>query len=407
MANLYKPKYKQVKTKTGEVTVRKAKKWYARYRDETGTMRREALARDKRVAQGMLEKILKRIEQAKAGMIDPLEEQAFRPFAEHLDDYRKHMKQKDDSPRHIRDTCVKIKKIAKAAKWRRVADILATDVQAYLAELADKGLSIQTRNHYMTAMKTFTRWLYRNRRLRDGPLLHLSLSNTAVDRRHDRRPLSQDEFTLLLEAAEAGPPIQNIPGVDRAMMYILSAFTGLRKGEIGSLTVRSFNLKAKPATVTVSAAYSKRRREDRQVLHPMLAERLRAWLKLRQAGDGEILFPVDKRTCGIDRRTGKMMREDLKAARRKWIAEAEDNPKEQRRRKKCDFLKYIDSQGRYADFHSNRHTFITNLSLAGVSPRDAQELARHSDVRLTMNLYTHVNMQDKARAIEKLAAVGG
>ncbi len=161
------------------------------------------------------------------------------------------------------------------------------------------------------------------------------------------------------------------------------------------------------ATVTVGAAYSKRRREDTQVLHPMGAERLRGWLKVRQASDGEILFPVDKRTCGVDRRTAKMMREDLKAARRKWIAEAEGNPKEQRRRRKCDFLKYRDSQNRFADFHSNRHTFITNLSLVGVSPRDAQELARHSDVRLTMSVYTHVNMQDKARAIEKLAAVGG
>jgi hypothetical protein len=46
----------------------------------------------------------------------------------------------------------------------------------------------------------------------------------------------------------------------------------------------------------VGATYSKRRREDTQVLHPVVAERLRAWLKLRQAGDGEILFPVDKRT---------------------------------------------------------------------------------------------------------------
>jgi hypothetical protein len=58
---------------------------------------------------------------------------------------------------------------------------------------------------------------------------------------------------------------------------------------------------------------------------PDVVERLRGWLKLRQAGDGEILFPVDKRTCGIDRRTGKMMREDLKAARRKWIAEGNTN----------------------------------------------------------------------------------
>ena len=61
----------------------------------------------------------------------------------------------------------------------------------------------------------------------------------------------------------------------------------------------------------------------------------------------------------------------------------------------------------YADFHSNRHTFITNLSLVGVSPRDAQELARHSNIRLTMGVYSHLGLQDKARAIGKLAAVGG
>jgi len=170
MANLYKPTYKQVNTKTGEGTVRKGKKWYARYRDETGTMRREALASDKRVAQAMLDKILRRVEQAKAGIVDPLEEQSYRPFAEHLGDYKKHMKQKDDSPRHIRDTCVKIKKMAKAAKWRRVADILATDVQAYLAELADKGLGIQTRTNTLKARKPLLGWFFGTRRFRTDPL---------------------------------------------------------------------------------------------------------------------------------------------------------------------------------------------------------------------------------------------
>ena len=43
-------------------------------------------------------------------------------------------------------------------------------------------------------------------------------------------------------------------------------------------------------------------------------------------------------------------------------------------REKADFLKYIDSQKRYADFHSNRHTFITNLSLVGVLPTTPRSL---------------------------------
>ncbi len=134
--------------------------------------------------------------------------------------------------------------------------------------------------------------------------------------------------------------------------------------EIGSLTIRSFDLDSNPATVTVEAAYSKRRRQDKQVLHPVVVERLRHWLQDREPADGELLFPIDKRTCGTDRRTAKMMAEDLAAARRKWLAESNGD---RLRREKSDFLKYVDSQGRYADFHSNRHTFITNLSMAGVS----------------------------------------
>jgi hypothetical protein len=55
----------------------------------------------------------------------------------------------------------------------------------------------------------------------------------------------------------SGPPIVCIPGVDRAMMYVLSAWTGYRKKEIGSLTMRSLRLDDDPPTATVAAAYSK------------------------------------------------------------------------------------------------------------------------------------------------------
>ena len=367
-------------------------------------MRRVALAGDKRCAQSMLERIITRVERMKAGLIDPVEVEAERPMREHLDDYEKHLKQKNNTERHIRDTRVQLEKMIKAGKWYGTLDIRATDVQAYLGDLADQRLSVRTRNGYLAAAKAFSKWLYRNRRLNCDVLIHLAPSNTEVDRRRDRRPLTQEEFALLIAAANHGPPIQSVPGPDRAMMYLLAAYTGLRKGEIGSLTIRSFDLDSDPATVTVEAAYSKQRRMDMQVVHVYVVEELRGWLKKRDPDAGEILFPVDKRTCGTDRRTAKMMAEDLAAARRKWIADGDRSQRE-----KTDFLKYVDSQNRYADFHSNRHTFITNLSLVGVEPRDAQELARHSDIRLTMNLYTHIGLQGKAKAkaIGKLAGLDG
>jgi hypothetical protein len=56
-----------------------------------------------------------------------------------------------------------------------------------------------------------------------------------------------------------------------------------------------------------------------------------------------------------------------------------------------------------ADFHALRHTYITYLADAGVSQRHAQESARHSDPRLTANVYTHVRAAALAESVNRLA----
>jgi hypothetical protein len=64
-----------------------------------------------------------------------------------------------------------------------------------------------------------------------------------------------------------------------------------------------------------------------------------------------------------------------------------------------------DDRGRVLDFHALRHTFISNLARAGVHPRNAQALARHSTIDLTMNVYTHVDLADLASDVESLPPV--
>ena len=76
-------------------------------------------------------------------------------------------------------------------------------------------------------------------------------------------------------------------------------------------------------------------------------------------------------------------------------------------RKGSCFLTYEDADGLFADFHANRHTFISNLSGSGVPLSVAQKLARHSDPRLTANRYTHVELNEQAQAIDQLPDVPG
>ena len=62
-------------------------------------------------------------------------------------------------------------------------------------------------------------------------------------------------------------------------------------------------------------------------------------------------------------------------------------------------------QRRTLDIHCLRHTFATLLARNRVSPATAQKLMRHSDIRLTMNIYTHLDLADTASAVAALPAI--
>ena len=49
--------------------------------------------------------------------------------------------------------------------------------------------------------------------------------------------------------------------------------------------------------------------------------------------------------------------------------------------------------------HELRHTYLTMLALSGVHPKVMQELAGHYSSQITMDIYTHVNMDAKRDAV--------
>jgi integrase len=53
--------------------------------------------------------------------------------------------------------------------------------------------------------------------------------------------------------------------------------------------------------------------------------------------------------------------------------------------------------------HELRHSYLTMLALSGVHPKVMQELAGHYSSQITMDIYTHVNMDAKRKAAEAVA----
>ena len=378
--------------------------WTVAWTDETGKRRTRKGFTDRVLSEQLAHKLEQEAKQVRSGLIAHSESTLIeKPLLEHLTVFAKHLKNRDVSEKRINEVLSKLKRILETCQISKSSQITGERVENCLGGFREKGMGKQTSNHYLRAMKQFCTWMVKTGRCRLNRVQDVPMLNVKTDRRHDRRALGDDEFHRLVTAAESGIPIENISGPDRAMMYILSAWTGYRKGEIGSLTFRSFDLESEPQIVTVQAIYSKRKRQDTQVLHPDVSARFKDWIATKKNLKGDtLLFPVSEKVPGgKERKTAKMMKKDLEFARHCWIKEAK-NEEERQKREESDFLSYINHEGLYADFHANRHTFITNLSRGGVSPKTAQTLARHSDIRLTLGIYTHTDLAEKTEAVHKL-----
>ena len=234
----------------------------------------------------------------------------------------------------------------------------------------------------------------KDRRSPENPFAHLSRLNARVDIRHERRALTAKELGGLIAAAEKSKEsFRGLDGTTRAMLYRLATMTGLRAAELASLTPASFDLAADTPIVTLEAGYSKHRREDVLPLHSDLVTRMRQWFTARdrQSDAQRVILTLDRSSeTNCERlfpgtwaeKAAKMLRADLDTAE----------------------IQYLTDAG-YCDFHSLRHTFISNLVASGVHPKLAQQLARHSTITLTMDRYSHVGLLDMTTALELLPVV--
>ena len=375
MASIFKRKRK-VKLADGKIVVRQSQKYYTRLTDADGIKRTIPLFTDKMASQQRAAQVQKEIELAKAGVVDRYKEHRRKPLKEHLSDFRQALLAKGDTPEYVEIVLSRATRTVEDCKFRFWGDIQPSKVERYLSELRNngEGISAQTFNFYLQAMKQFAKWMVQDGRASESPLQHLKGVNVRTDRRHDRRPLEPDEMRRLLEATVSGPKRYGMEGSERALLYRVAAETGLRRKELRSLKVSSFDFKTN--TVRVTSAYAKNRRTAILPLRPGTAAELRTFFAGKLPGvkafGGTYKRLTDKTAC--------MLKADL--------AEAG--------------IPYVDAAERYADFHCLRHTTGSLLAASGVHPKVAQSIMRHSDINLTMSRYSHVLRGQESKAIEGL-----
>ncbi|MCH8913498.1 MAG: site-specific integrase [Planctomycetes bacterium] len=183
-------------------------------------------------------------------------------------------------------------------------------------------------------------------------------------------------------------------GRERGLIYKTLLLTGLRQGELASLTVGQLELDGPTAYAVLDAADEKNREGSDIPLRADLVNDLRAWLadelsrlqseaRLRIGQPVPLRLPADRPVFNVPSALVRILDRDLVAA---------GIPKR-------------DERGRTFDVHAMRHTFGTHLSKGGVPLRTAQAAMRHSKPDLTANVYTDPKLLDVAGALDVLPSL--
>lgn len=396
---------------------------------------------DKQASRVALDRMIKEAERSAEGLEDPHKAQRRRPIAEHVTDYLAHCRHEQQDEHHIRLKEANLHRLVERTRAKVIDDLTLERVTVALRALIESGRSARTHNHYRAIVIAFLNWMVEVGRVESHTFNRLPVLDERRDRRRQRRALTTEELERLLHAARLRPlaeygrasvrkakadcqgrgtwtkapltlttleraverakqALNKHPevidrlerlGRERALIYKTLVLTGLRVGELRSLTTKDAFLDHTPPFVRLAAESEKARRGADVPLRMDLAREIKAWLEERSErgmrGNRNTTPgqpPAAERLFAMPSTLLHALHRDLKVA---------GIPKR-------------DERGRTVDLHALRHTFGTHLSRGGVFPRTAQAAMRHSTIDLTMGLYVDPKLLEVAGALDALPGLG-
>ena len=316
---------------------------------------------DKQTAEQKLRDCIRDQERTAVGLLTPTaQRETFEnPMEQVVESYVTDLKALGRSADHVRHVDKRLRRLIRECKWQNLREATA---DSFLRWRAGQKQTPKTINEYQAALSALFTWLRKQNRVGANPFELVTKVDARGKESFHRRALNDDEARQLL----AGP---------RRPLYLLALHTGLRRGEINALHWGDLHLDVANPFYLVPVAQSKSRKEQPRPLHPELVRELQGLKTSSKVTPETLVFPGRVPPM-------KVIRADFEVAG----------------------IPLEDERGHRVDFHALRMTYITRLQRAGVSPREAMELARHSDMRLTMKTYTDAAALPLAATVRGLPA---
>lgn len=238
-----------------------------------------------------------------------------------------------------------------------VKNITSDNILSYLGALRKSGLTPNSVNRALAALRGFYKYLIRESIIEENPIANIELAKVWM-----RLPdtLSKDEINHLLDEPNPKTPL----GIrDKAMLELMYA-TGIRVSELISLTVNSINWQV--GYLVVVGKGSKER------IVPIGKSAIDCLNRYLQQGRQKLMKGKVSPVLFVNRSGHGLTRQGFWKIVKKYAT-------------KSGLLKKIHP-------HTFRHSFATHLLEGGADLRSVQVMLGHSDIATTQ-IYTHISRE--------------
>ena len=231
----------------------------------------------------------------------------------------------------------------------------------------------------------------------ENELIYKNVARKVKLKKHkakEKNPLSNLEIEYLKKVSKEDM---------RCFMLLLMLYCGLRREEVAPLIYKDIDIESKDISINKAVHWEnnkpivkKTKNEDTRKI-PLLDIIFPKICELKNSHeDSELIFPMftNKKRIMTESSIRKVIEHALKQINTVYSKD------------QLDTLQGVSENTEiktiYFTYHQLRHTYACLLHKAGIDLKEAQYLTGHKDIRILLNIYTHLDEEDKQNATEKL-----
>lgn len=248
---------------------------------------------------------------------------------------------------------------------KRVKEITARQIEAYIKEFSAPGIAKQTATTQLQIIRQILDLARLKGEIMYNPAEAVKVPKTLT---RSKRELPSDEEINKVKSA---------PPTDFGLLAMFILYTGCRRGEALAITNEDIDRENKVIHISKSVYYTKGHRPH---------------LKTPKTASGKRTVPL------LDSLDEALPRE----LRKGYLFSADGSEPWHEYQVDTGWNRLREEIGITASPHQLRHGYATILFDAGLEPKDAQELLGHAQIATTMDIYTHIRQERREKSEVKI-----